>query len=268
MIALDAAMDELRRTFSVPEGSLDRCEDILHVQHLSLSRHPPLARLSDAVRLAASARLRAGEPIMARERVPLEVARVAEVLRALARTLMDEPGALDLGAREWVEAALPAATADDAAGVHHAAARLGLPVDSAVSLLREALKPEMLRTSAAFIALVQPEAPRRRCPLCDALPAAATDRHEACCRWCGLIFPWDASACGACGQAAWRPREVPALARDAQLMQCLSCGEVAKIFHASADPLVLSLHAVLIAPLELAARVGAQGRPSPGFSIF
>lgn len=252
----------------MPAGGLDRCEDILQVQHLSLAKNPPLGRLPDSVRLAASARMRASEPVMLRERVPLEPSRIAEVLRALSRTVLEDPGPLDALAREWVDAALPPATADDAPTVHALAARMGLVVDSAVSLLREAMKPEMLRTSAAFASLAHDAGARRRCPLCAGLPVAVTDRDEACCRWCGLIFPWDPSACGACGKSQWRQREISALVRHARLLQCSACGDVAKIFRASADPLVLSLHSVLAAPFELAARVTAEGTPGTGFSVF
>ena len=268
MIPLDRAMEELRRNFDVPAGALDRCEEILQVQHLSLAKNPPIGRLPDAVRLAASARMRAHEPVMLRERVPLESPRVAEVLRALARTVLEEPDPIDSLTREWVEAALPPATADDAPTVHAIASRLGLPVDSAVSLLREAMKPEMLRTSTAFTSLARDAGPRRRCPLCDALPAVATERDEACCRWCGLIFMWDGSACGSCGKAQWRQREISAMARHARLLQCDACGDVAKVFRASADPLLLSLHGVLIAPFELAARIAAEGTPGSSFSVF
>ena len=67
MIPFDRAMEELRKSFDVPAGGLDRCEDILQVQHLSLAKNPPLGRLPDSVRLAASARMRASEPVMLRE---------------------------------------------------------------------------------------------------------------------------------------------------------------------------------------------------------
>src|SRR5436190_5805433 len=130
MIPLDQAMEELRRSFDVEPRALDRCEEILHVQDLSLSKNPPLGRLPDAVRLAATARMRSGEIVMPRERVPVETPRVVEVFRALARTLLDEPGALDALARDWVEAALPPATADDAPGVHALALRMTLPPES------------------------------------------------------------------------------------------------------------------------------------------
>ena len=268
MIPFDQAVDELRRGFDVAPGALDRCEEILEIQHLSLAKNPPLSRLPESVRIAAATRMRSSEIVIARERLPIEEARVIELVRAFVRTLLDDVSGLDVGAEAWVEAALPAVFADDAAGVHAAAVRLDLPPDVSTALLREALKPEMLRTSSAFTGLAHEMGPRVRCPLCGELPSAATEAGEACCRWCGLIFRWDSRTCGACGQAHWRTHEIAAIIRHAKLMRCAACGEVVKVFRVSADPLLLSLFVVLTAPFDLAAHVTARDAPRQAFPVF
>jgi hypothetical protein len=268
VITVEQAIEELRRNFDAPPGALDRCEEILSVQHLSLAKSPPIDRLPDAVRLAASARMRANEAVMPRERVPVESRRVVELARALARTLIDDPGPLDTHAAEWVEAALPPATVSDARGVHEAATRLGLPEDVATSIFRESMKPEMLRTSSAFRALAHEQGPRTRCHLCHELPCAATDRGEACCSWCGLVFPWDDRTCGTCGKSAWRTQAVGVVARHARLLACGDCGESMKVFRTVGDPLVLSLHGILISPFDLASRASSGVLPRDLFPVF
>jgi formate dehydrogenase maturation protein FdhE len=269
MIDEAAAKAALRRVFPTAGDALERCESIIELQLAVLASEPPLDRLPDAVRLAASARLRAHEPIIPRDRVPIDPHRVAHYLRALARTLLESSGPYESVSEELVDMVLPPALADDAHGVGRAAEQLGLPADTASALLREALKPELVRTSHPFRTLMGDTPRSGRCPLCGDLPSAGTfDRTETCCRWCGLIWRWDPSSCASCGKTEMRQQEIRELARGAYFLQCLSCGEVVKLFRAPADPLVLSLLGVLTAPFDLAVRVGAGARPGGSFSVF
>jgi hypothetical protein len=73
----------------------------------------------------------------------------------------------------------------------------------------------------------------------------------ACCRTCGLLFKARLDACARCGSADVR-RLSPTRVVGAVLQACGACGDVLRIFATQPDPLLLSLHAVLVAPFELA----------------
>jgi hypothetical protein len=113
-------------------------------------------------------------------------------------------------------------------------------------------------------------APRsRRCPTCGERPCAASRTGSiACCEWCGTTWPWDSTACASCGEGGVSKRGLTKVLRDATLVQCASCGWVVPAFPCSPDPLLLSLHAVLIAPIVLALRIEARSTPHAGFSVF
>jgi hypothetical protein len=147
---------------------------------------------------------------------------------------------------------------------------MGLAPDVASALLREALKPEMLRTSHAFGPLAAETGVRRSCPLCGGGPCAATEAGAACCSGCGLVHPWDSTACGSCGQSHWRVHEIGAIVRHARLMRCAACGETVKVFRASPDPLLLSLLGIMAAPFDLATHAAADAGPKarPRFPVF
>ncbi len=264
MIGLDQAREQMRACFLVGEDALQRGESILELQHAALAAVPP-ARLPEAATIAALSRLRSGEVVIPRERWPIETLRVARLLRALAATLA--PGPIEDLAPELVEAALLPALADDGGGVMRVAERLELPPEVATALLREALKPEMLRLSLPFGPLVG-DAPRgAACPLCHGVPCALTSERHACCRWCGTIWRWSAATCPSCQQDAMKERALTRVVRGS-VLSCASCGDGRLVFPVAADPLLLSLLAVFASPLDLALRVGANATPFAGFQVF
>ena len=267
MIPFDEAVSQLRECFDVPGDALERAESILELQHSALAADPPLRALPEAAAVATLARLRSGEPIIPRLRWPIEPSRVTRLLRVLGGSVLEGAG-LEEAAAPLVESALPAAQADDGAGVLKAAERLGLPADASAALLREALKPEMLRLSLPFAPLIG-HAPRgARCPACgDSAHAGTQDRH-ACCRWCGTLWRWDGKTCPSCGKLELRGKAVERFVRGATMMQCGACGDAVALFPVSPDALLLSMLAVLVSPLDLALRIGAEARPTAGFTVF
>lgn len=269
LVPLDQALEALRSSFPVEAEALDRCATILRLQHESLDDDPPPAELPDSVRLAAHGRLRGGGPVLPRSRFPLEPQRVEVLLVTLADTV---PGVTlgDVARRDrLVEAAVLAAAADDGREVIRAVTTLGLSPEGGVALFREALKPEVLRLSLPFAPLLETDGERvTRCPLCGDHATVATQQGEGCCRWCGLLYPLSTEACAACDSRALRPLEPARFVEGARFIPCSDCGEVRKVFTSPPDPLVLSLHAVLAAPFELAMRVGAARPPESSFAVF
>lgn len=266
MIALDESLAVLRRSFDVPAGALDRSESILELQHASLGAAPPARSIPEQAAIATIARLRSNEPVIPRDRWPIEAHRVVRLLRALGGLLPDS--GIEPAAEELFAQALPPAQAGDSAGVLRAAERLGLPPDASAALLREALKPEMLRTSLPFAALVG-ETPRGgRCPLCRELPCAATRALDACCSWCGTIWRWAGGACPSCSKASLATREITRIVKGAALISCTLCGDALLLFDAPPDPLLLSMLAVLASPFDLAMRVQAEAYPMTRYRVF
>lgn len=267
MISFDDACNELRGCFDVPGDALERAEQILELQHASLAGDPPMRSLPQAAAVAAVTRIRSGLPVIPRERWPIETSRVARLLRMLGGQIAPE-SAVEALALDFAEAALPAAQADDGRGVVKEAERFGLPAQAATALLREALKPEMLRLSLPFQSLVGDEPRAGRCPACGDAPAAATIDRHCCCRWCGTIWAWDGAKCPWCGKAELHAKEILKIARGAQLLQCMACAEDVPLFPVTADPLLLSMLAVLVAPFELAVRMEGEAQPSARFAVF
>lgn len=266
ILPLDEAIAQLQDCFDVPGEALERAATILELQHAALAADPPRPLPASAA-VASAARLSSGHAIIPRERWPIETPRVARLLRVLGGAIL--PGsALESLASEFVEAALPAAQADDGAGVVRVADRMVLPAEASAALLREALKPEMLRLSLPFGALID-ETPRpASCPACGQAPCAGTlDRH-ACCRWCGTTWRWDMRLCPACAKPELAARAVERLVKGTSLLQCRACGDALHLFPASPDPLLLSMMAVLASPLDLALRVAADASPRQGFAVF
>ena len=267
ILPFDEAVSQLRDCFDVPGDALERAESILELQHAALAADPPMRQLPEAAAVATLARLRSGEPIIPRLRWPIEAARVTRLLRVLGGNVLEGAG-LEEAAGPLAEAALPAAQSDDGAGVLKAAERLGLPPEASAALLREALKPEMLRLSLPFAALIGDTPRGARCPACGDAPCVGTQDGHACCRWCGSLWRWDARTCPSCGKPELKTKAIERLVRGASMLQCGACGDAVGLFPVSPDALLLSLLAVLTSPLDLALRIGADARPGGGFSVF
>lgn len=265
------AAEHLERTFPVPSEALDRCARILALQHESLAAAPPPVALSEAVRLAAAGRIRSGEAIIPRARFPFETGRVESLFVALVDALTETELVDDPERTRLVEAALLAARADDPPELLRAARALGATAETGVSLLREAFKPELLRTSLPLSAQLEASPPRAasgRCPACGSAAGTATRSDVACCRFCGLTWGWQPTTCAARGHDDLRRVEIAPL-DGAWLQTCRDCGDVLRIFDVPADPLLLSLHAALAAPFELAMLAGSEGHePRETVSVF
>jgi hypothetical protein len=250
--------------------ALERCETILELQCRALQLEPPPASVSEAVRVAATARLRAGEVVVPRERAPVEARRAAVLLARLTRALLPERVDLEDAAGSMLQEALPSVLKDDGPGVLAAVRAVGHGADAGAALLRECLKPELLRLSSPLRGLVAATcAASARCPLCGSRPAVVGDRAQALCRWCGLTWAWSAPACAACGSTEKnRELDLSPIVPGGVLRQCPDCGDAMKLLPVPAEPLVLSLCGILASPLELAARLSAGARPTGGFALF
>lgn len=260
-------VEELRRTFAKGEVGLDRPEAILRLQQASLEKEPP-PELPEAGREAALERLSAGEPVIPRLRMPLDTGRVAELMARLAEALLgDARGLVHEQLARVIESAFLAAASGDAVGLRTALEPLAPGPDVVEPVFREAVKPELLRTSLAFAELVQEEPRGRTCPLCDSIAAAGTPRDEMLCSFCGTIWRRAKVACSGCASAHVKRIELKGLS-GAALEQCSACGEALGIFDATADPLGLSLFAVLTAPMRMVARVNAGASPEDGVRLF
>lgn len=262
-----STIDELSHTFGVEEGGLAGPEAILRLQRVALERDPPPG-LPEAARAAAAGRLASGEPVIPRLRFPIETGRVAELMARLAQALLGEAeGLVHERLSVLIGDAALAGAQGDAAGVRRALGALAVPAETAESLFREALKPELLRSSRPFAELVLAEPRGRRCPLCESVAAAGTPAGERLCSFCGTLWRRAAAECSSCGSAHLRLVELRELS-GAALEQCSGCGEALGIFEATAEPLGLSLFAVLGAPLRTVARVNAGAEPETGYRVF
>ncbi len=260
-------VDELKRTFAGGDIGLERPEAILRLQNAALERDPPPA-LPEAGAAAAAERLAAGEVIIPRLRLPVDTGRVAELMARLAEALLgDARGLVHEKLAEMIESAFLAAASNDPAGMRQALEPLAVAPDAAGSLLREALKPEMLRTSLPFAEVVRRETHGRACPLCGSSAAAGTPEGELLCSFCGTLWRRPRAECTACGSTHLRRVVLKGL-KGATLEQCSACGEALGIFEATPDPLGLSLFAVLSAPLRLVARVNAGASPDLQVRLF
>jgi formate dehydrogenase maturation protein FdhE len=260
-------VDELRRTFADGDLGLDRPEAILRLQTAALEKDPP-AELPEAGRKAVLERLASGEVVIPRMRMPIDTGRVAELMARLAEALLgDARGLVHEKLREMIETAFLAAASDDPAGMRAALEELAVPQEAAESLLREALKPEMLRTSTPLGDLVREEPRGRRCPLCESRAAAGTPAGDLLCSFCGTIWRRSRPECSACGSTHLRSVGLKGM-KGAELEQCSACGEALGIFDATPDALGLSLFAVLSAPLRMVARVNAGAEPDGHARLF
>ncbi len=260
-------VDELRRTFAGGDIGLERPEAILRLQSAALEHDPP-PELPEAGAAAALQRLEAGEVIIPRLRLPIDTGRVAELMARLAEALLgDARGLVHERLAEMIESAFLAAASNDPMGMRQAIEPLTLPAEAAESLLREALKPEMLRSSLPFAEVLRRETHGRDCPLCGSRAAAGTPDGDLLCSFCGSVWARSQPECTACGSTHLRRVVLKGL-KGATLEQCSACGEALGIFEATADPLGLSLFAVLSAPLRLVARVNAGASPDLQVRLF
>lgn len=260
-------VDELRRTFADGDVGLDRPEAILRLQTAALEREPATA-LPEEAHLAVRQRLETGEVVIPRMRMPIDTGRVAELMARLAEALLgDARGLVHEKLAELIETAFLAAASDDPAGMRAALEPLAIAPEAAESLLREALKPEMLRTSAPFGELVRAEPRGRTCPLCGSRSAAGTSQGDMLCSFCGTLWRRAKPECSSCGSVHLRRVDLKGM-KGAELEQCSACGEALGIFEATADALGLSLFAVLSAPLRMVARVNAGAEPDVHARLF
>ena len=95
----------------------------------------------------------------------------------------------------------------------------------------------------------------------------STRLGELLCSFCGTIWTRQALGCTACGSGHVRRLVLQEL-EGAELEQCSACGEAIGVFDTSAEPLGLSLFAVLAGPLRTVARVNAGAEPERGYRVF
>lgn len=266
--SVEASIAALRRCFGRAGGELAGPLAILRCQERSLSDDPPSPHVPPEALAVTLSRLRGGEAVVPRERFPVDVPRVTNLALRLAGALsIDVSGLQPSVLAGAFENAVLAVLSDLPDGIDPALTALPLERPVGLALLREALKPELLRTSLPFAPLIADLPPAPRCPLCRSQPCALTANAVACCSFCGTTWASLPGRCAACGGEPVRTLRLEKL-EGAAILACGACGHAVGAFDAPDEPLGLSMHAVLAAPLLLAVKVGAKARPRGGVPVF